>query len=115
MTVSSVPMTPSSLQVHPITAMASDLHDTGSMKSNAIITELNDDRDSADDFDQKSLTRRSSMSTIGSKEILSRTISNTSRSTESPSLPKRNQTITSSAPSTLNKAKPEEKTGEVYV
>lgn len=113
--VTSIAVTPCSYKLHPSTALMSDTHDTASIKSNMVITELGADHDSADDLDMKPLNRRNSMSMIGSKEVLSRQVSAASKSTESPSLPKRNQTITSSAPSTLTKAKPEQKTGEVYV
>lgn len=68
-----------------------------------------------DDLRPAQMNRRNSMSAMGSKQLLVRQLSNSSKSNESPSLPKRNQPITSSAPSTLNKAKPEEKAGEVFV
>lgn len=90
--------------------------------SNVIITELSDDhqQSSADELDDNlkfdPMNRRNSMSAMSSaKQALARQLSDSSKSIESPSLPKRNQPITSSAPSTLSKSKPEEKAGEVFV
>lgn len=91
--------------------------------SNVIITEVSDDQRhvSADEleFDDglrpSQMNRRNSMSIMGAKQGLTRQLSDSSKSNDSPSLPKRNQPITSSAPSTLNKSKPEEKAGEVFV
>lgn len=91
--------------------------------SNVIITEVTDDQrhHSADEleFDDNlrptQMNRRNSMSVMSAKQGLARQLSDSSKSNDSPSLPKRNQPITSSAPSTLNKTKPEEKAGEVFV
>lgn len=96
-----------------------------SQHSSVVITELLSDRDSQDENESSSempmplsMARRNSLSSTAmnaSKELISRKVSDGSKSTDSPSLPKRNQPITSSAPSTLTKSKSEQKTGEVYV
>lgn len=89
--------------------------------SNVIITEYTDDQahTSADDLDEEvkpaQMPRRNSTSDMGAKPVLARQLSDSSKSNESPSLPKRNQPVTSSAPSTLSKSKPEAKAGEVFV
>lgn len=91
--------------------------------SNVIITEVADDQrhksadelELDDDLRPAQMNRRNSMSVMGAKQGLARQLSDSSKSNDSPSLPKRNQPITSSAPSTLNKTKPEEKAGEVFV
>lgn len=92
--------------------------------SNVIITEVPDDQRNKsaeapvqldDDLRPAQMNRRNSMSVMGAKQGLARQLSDSSKSNDSPSLPKRNQPITSSAPSTLNKTKPEEKAGEVFV
>lgn len=91
--------------------------------SNVIITEVPDDQrhksadelELDDDLRPAQMNRRNSMSVMGAKQGLARQLSDSSKSNDSPSLPKRNQPITSSAPSTLNKTKPEEKAGEVFV
>lgn len=93
--------------------------------SNVIITEVTDDSQvhsanevDTDDTDAEStrqFNRRNSMSAMNAKQGLTRQLSDGTKTNDSPSLPKRNQPITSSAPSTLNKAKPEEKAGEVFV
>lgn len=92
-------------------------------RSNVVISEVfsdkEDDNDSSAEMSiPRSLNRRNSMSTTAmaaNREMISRKVSNESHSTDSPSLPKRNQPVTSSAPSTLTKSKTEQKTGEVYV
>lgn len=97
-------------------------------KPTAEITEIFNDKDDNDDNGDESsaemvlpsmpMNRRNSMSTAAlaaNRELVSRKVSNSSHSTDSPNLPKRNQPITSSAPSTLTKTKAEQKTGEVYV
>lgn len=107
----------------PVTTM-SDYYIRSTSPSNVIITELSDhnQRHSSadeleldDDLRPAQMNRRNSMSEIGAKHGLARQLSDSSKSNDSPSLPKRNQPITSSAPSTLNKTKPEEKAGEVFV
>lgn len=91
-------------------------------QSNVIITEVFSDKEDGDENDSSAelalppaMNRRNSMSTSVAKEFISRKVSEGSQSVDSPSLPKRNQPVTSSAPSTLTKSKPEPKTGEVYV
>lgn len=105
----------------PVTSM-SDYILRSSSPSNVIITEVSDDQqphNSADELDDDlrpaQMDRRNSMSVMGAKQGLARQLSDSSKSNDSPSLPKRNQPITSSAPSTLNKTKAEEKVGEVFV
>lgn len=89
------PPTPN-LDTHPLTSIG------------PIITEMHDDKD--EDVEMSI----DSSSTITDKTTqLTRQFSFGSKSTDSPSLPKRNQPITSSAPSTLLKKNLEEK--EVYV
>lgn len=91
--------------------------------SGAIITEVRDDRhhDVSNDFaDNDSDVSRNINRTnsIASNKVtrLTRQLSFGSKSTESPSLPKRNQPITSSAPSTLTKKGLEEdEKKEIYV
>lgn len=91
--------------------------------SNIIITDVSDDHrqssadelDLDDDLKPTQLNRRNSMSAMSAKAELTRQLSDSSKSNASPSLRKRNQPITSSAPSTLSKTKPEEKAGEVFV
>lgn len=102
------PPTPN-LNTHPLTA------------SGPVITEIQDDKDIDDveisidnytDNNNRSINRNSS--TISDRPTqLQRQFSFGSKSTDSPSLPKRNQPITSSAPSTLIKKSLEE--NEVYV
>lgn len=104
-------------QTHPSLVMSMS-DDESASGSGIIITEINDGKDALNvnnKLHPAAMKRRNSMSTTNAKEILSRQISTDSKSTDSPSLPKRNQPITSSAPSTLTKAKTEAKTGEVYV
>lgn len=102
----------------PVTTV-SDYILRSSSPSNVIITELNDDQthNSADELDEdlkpSLMPRRNSMSVMGAKPVLARQLS--AKSNDSPSLPKRNQPVTSSAPSTLNKSKTEAKAGEVFV
>lgn len=108
---------------HLITATSSP--QTSQHRSNVVITEVTSDRDSQEENDSAgemqfppAMNRRNSMSTaalMANKEFISRQVSDASKSSDSPSLPKRNQPITSSAPSTLTKTKAEQKTGEVYV
>lgn len=91
-------------------------------QSNVIITEVFSDKEDPDENDSSAelsippvMNRRNSMSTSAAKQIISRKVSEGSQSIDSPNLPKRNQPVTTSAPSTLTKSKPESKTGEVYV
>lgn len=86
------------------------------------ITEISDDKESGDELEsldndlemRPSVNRNSSV--LSDKTRISRQFSFGSKSTDSPSLPKRNQPITSSAPSTLNKKNLEEDDKkEVYV
>lgn len=107
----------------PVTTM-SDYIIRSTSPSNVIITEVPDDQRNKsaeapvqldDDLRPAQMNRRNSMSVMGAKQGLARQLSDSSKSNDSPSLPKRNQPITSSAPSTLNKTKPEEKAGEVFV
>lgn len=102
------PLTPN-LNTHPLTT------------SGPIITEIQNDKD-ADDVEisidnytdnNRSINRNSSTVSDKSTTQLQRQFSFGSKSTDSPSLPKRNQPITSSAPTTLIKKSLEEK--EVYV
>lgn len=101
------PPTPN-LNTHPLTT------------SGAIITEMQDDKDidnieiSIDNYTDNNRSINRNSSTVSDKSTqLQRQFSFGSKSTDSPSLPKRNQPITSSAPSTLIKKSLEEK--EVYV
>lgn len=90
--------------------------------SGPIITEVpNDKNDSASDFTDidsdvtRPVNRTNSMLSNNATR-LTRQMSFGSKSTESPSLPKRNQPITSSAPSTLTKKSLEEdEKKEIYV
>lgn len=90
-----------------------------------IITELStDDRhDDSSDFNDndsnvsRTMNRTNSMASNKMSTRLTRQLSFSAKSTESPSLPKRNQPITSSAPSTLTKKGLEEENEkkEIYV
>lgn len=102
-----IPPTPN-LNTHPLTS------------SGPIITEVQNDNDiddveiSADNYTDNNRSINRNSSTVSDKPTqLQRQFSFGSKSTDSPSLPKRNQPITSSAPSTLIKKSLEEK--EVYV
>ncbi|XP_031631202.1 bestrophin-1 isoform X2 [Contarinia nasturtii] len=88
-----------------------------------IITEIMDDRHEAsnefNDTDSdimRSINRTNSIASNKTTSRLTRQMSFGAKSTESPSLPKRNQPITSSAPSTLTKKGLEEdEKKEIYV
>lgn len=120
-TISTVPV---SLANYTSNSLSGSPHQN-SQHSSVVITELLSDRDSQDENESLSgmimpppMARRNSMSTSAlnaNKEFVSRKVSDSSKSNDSPSLPKRNQPVTSSAPSTLTKSKAEQKTGEVYV
>lgn len=93
-----------------------------SSSTGPIITELSDDKHDAsseindNDSDiMRSINRTNSVASNKTTR-LSRQMSFGAKSTESPSLPKRNQPITSSAPSTLTKKGLEEdEKKEIYV
>lgn len=90
------------LNTHPLTP-------TG-----AIITEVPDDV--ADFGDSSSDVMRSNSNLTNRSTRLTRQLSFGSKTTDSPSLPKRNQPITSSAPSTLTKkGLVEDEKKEIYV
>lgn len=99
------------LNTHPLTT-----------STGPIITELPDERyDSGSgfvDIDSDSMRARNHTNSIASNKVsrLTRQRSFGSKSADSPSLPKRNQPITSSAPSTLSKKGLEEDDKkEIYV
>lgn len=102
---------------------------SSSSTSGPIITELSDDRSSSDIIGGNEITENNSdakmnetnsnfinntsSSTAGTR--LTRQFSFTSKSTDSPSLPKRNQPATVSAPSTLTKKLEQDDKKEIYV
>lgn len=78
--------------------------------------ESGDDLDFIDDLETRTSNRNSSVLSEKPTARITRQFSFGSKSTDSPSLPKRNQPITSSAPSTLSKKNLEEDDKkEVYV
>lgn len=103
----------------PSTPPIPNLHTHPLSPTGPIITEI-DDRDAEPDFTQNGIDTRAKMTRNNSltnrMSRFARQLSLNSKNNDSPSLPKRNQPNTSSAPSTLTKKnlEPDDKK-EVYV